>query len=69
VLAGGGVRGGIVYGKSDKQAAYPASDPVAPEDLVATAYHLLGVPEGQVLPDLQGRPQFVRPGTAIKSLF
>lgn len=68
VLAGGGIRGGTVYGKSDKQAAFPASDPVAPQDLIATAYHLLGVPEGQVLPDLQGRPQFVRPGRAIKAL-
>ena len=30
VLAGGGVKGGIVYGTSDKHAAYPAADPVAP---------------------------------------
>ncbi len=68
VLAGGGVRGGIVYGKSDKQAAFPASDPVAPVDLVATVYHLLGVPEHQTLPDMSGRPTFVRPGRAIGEL-
>ena len=68
VLAGGGVRGGTVYGKSDKFAAYPASNPVAPRDLVATVYHLLGVPADQTVPDLQGRPQFVRPGRSIPEL-
>ncbi|MSR66398.1 MAG: DUF1501 domain-containing protein [Pedosphaera sp.] len=68
VLAGGGARGGFVYGKSDKTAAFPAENPVAPQDLIATVYHLLGVPESQVLPDMNGRPQFVRPGRAITSL-
>ncbi len=68
VLAGGGVKGGFVYGKSDKDAAFPAENPVAPQDLVATAYHLLGVPEEQVLHDAAGRPQFVRPGRAISDL-
>ena len=68
VLAGGGVRGGTVYGKSDKHAAYPAADPVIPADLIATVYHLLGVPEHQTLPDLNGRPVFVRPGRLIGDL-
>ncbi|MCI0358150.1 MAG: DUF1501 domain-containing protein [Planctomycetaceae bacterium] len=68
VLAGGGVRGGYVHGKSDKHAAYPAADPVLPADLIATVYHLLGVAEHQTLPDLNGRPVFVRPGKAIEEL-
>lgn len=68
VLAGGGTAGGMVYGKSDRHAAYPSADPVAPLDLVATAYHLLGVPEEQTLPDVNGRPVFVRPGKAIDAL-
>ena len=68
VLAGGGVRGGIVYGKSDKHAAYPATDPVAPADLVATIYHALGVPEHQTLPDASGRPHFVRTGKLLPEL-
>lgn len=68
VFAGGGVKGGFVYGKSDKWAAYPEENPVAPVDLVATVYHLLGVPEGQVLEDQNRRPHFVRPGQAIKAL-
>jgi hypothetical protein len=68
VLAGGGVRGGQVYGSSDRYAAYPASHPVAPVDLVATAYHLLGVPEHLALPDAQGRPLVICPGTPIREL-
>lgn len=68
VLAGGGVRGGITYGKSDKHAAYPAADPVVPLDLVATVYHALGVPESQTMPDANSRPVFVRPGKSIPEL-
>jgi uncharacterized protein (DUF1501 family) len=68
VLAGGGVAGGQVYGGSDKLAAYPASDPVAPADLVATIYHLLGVPQDQALPDAQGRPHFIQSGRPLTRL-
>ena len=68
VLAGAGVKGGFAYGKSDKQAAFPAESPVAPRDLIATVYHLLGVPEEQMVMDSGGRPQFVRPGKAIGEL-
>ena len=68
VLAGGGVRGGQVYGSSDRQAAYPASNPVAPVDLVATVYHLLGVNPELTLRDMQGRPLVVCPGTPIQAL-
>jgi len=36
VLVGGGIKGGLVYGQSDKHAAYPALNPVSPADLIAT---------------------------------
>ncbi len=68
VLAGGGIRGGQVYGSSDRQAAYPASQRVAPVDMTATIYHLLGVPSDLVLGDPQGRPLVVCPGTPIHEL-
>jgi len=56
VLAGGGVPGGRVYGKSDKDAAYPLEKIVSPEDLAATLYHALGVdPELRVL-NAENRP-------------
>ena len=42
LFAGGGIRGGQVYGASDKIAAYPKDNPVSPEDFLATIYHALG---------------------------
>ena len=68
ILAGGGFRGGFVYGRSDKQAAFPAADPVEPRDLIATVYHALGVEANRTLADASGRPQFIRPGKAILDL-
>lgn len=68
VLAGGGIAGGQVYGASDRYAAYPAADATAPVDLVATIYHLLGVPAEQALPDAQSRPLVVCPGSPIRPL-
>ena len=56
LLAGAGIRGGTVYGASDKDAAYPSERPVSPEDLAATIYHALGVDPDLRLPDAQGRP-------------
>ena len=68
VLAGGGIRGGQVYGRSDRFAAYPAADPVRPVDLVATVYEALGVDPHLTLPDRQGRPLVVCPGTPLGAL-
>ncbi|MCY2973284.1 MAG: DUF1501 domain-containing protein [Planctomycetota bacterium] len=43
MVAGGGVKGGLVYGSSDATASEPDSYPVSPEDLATTMYHLLGI--------------------------
>jgi hypothetical protein len=56
VLAGAGVRGGMVHGSSDRWAAYPARDPVTPSDLAATVYHALGIDPAQEIRDPLGRP-------------
>ncbi len=56
LLAGGGVQAGLVFGETDKQAAYPKSHPVSPADLVATVYHLLGVDPHLTVLDRTGRP-------------
>ena len=70
VLAGAGVRGGIVYGRSDKDAAYPAEHPVSPEDLAATLFHALGIDPGLRIQDPQGRPvPLVDGGTPLLGLF
>lgn len=65
VLAGAGIRGGIVHGSSDKIGAYPVSNPVSPLDLVATIYHLLGVSPDLTLQDRQGRPHPICAGELV----
>ena len=56
VVAGAGIRGGTVFGTSDKDAAHPIDHPVSPESLAATIYHALGISPDLRLPDPQGRP-------------
>jgi len=56
LVAGGGVRGGIVYGKTDKQAGYPTDRPISPADLSATVFHALGIDPDLRIMDSQGRP-------------
>ncbi|MFN5529364.1 MAG: DUF1501 domain-containing protein [Planctomycetaceae bacterium] len=69
-LAGGGIPGGRVYGKSDKDAAYPLEKVVGPEDLAATLYHALGVdPELRVL-NAENRPtHLVEGGSPVLGLW
>ena len=70
VVAGGGIVGGRVYGKSDKEAAYPIENPVSPEDLAATIYHALGIsPELRVL-NSENRPtKIVDDGQPVTALW
>ena len=70
VLAGAGIPGGTVYGRSDKDAAYPSDSPVSPEDLAATIYETLGIDPALRLPDVQGRPTpIVKGGTPVRTIF
>ncbi|HLJ97039.1 MAG TPA: DUF1501 domain-containing protein [Gemmataceae bacterium] len=69
VLAGGGVRGGIAYGASDKMGAYPASDPVTPGDLAATLFWAFGLDTATEIHDLTGRPYRLAEGQPIRKLF
>ncbi|HJT78695.1 MAG TPA: DUF1501 domain-containing protein, partial [Gemmataceae bacterium] len=55
-LAGGGVRGGQVYGASDSHGAQPKENRVQPQDLTATILHCLGYePDSQIV-NREGRP-------------
>jgi hypothetical protein len=69
VFAGGGIRGGQVYGRSDAQAAYPAENPVSPADITATIYHSLGIPPDLILHDREERPIRLTEGNPIVPLF
>jgi hypothetical protein len=68
VLAGGGIAGGVCLGATDAIAAYPTRDPHDPSDLVATAYHLLGVPPDTIIHDQLGRPHALIHGRVIGGL-
>jgi len=65
LLAGGGVKGGYVYGASDKHAMYPDDKPVTLGDLSATMYHLLGIDPATEVHDTQDRPLPIATGEPI----
>jgi hypothetical protein len=70
VLAGAGISGGLLYGRSDKDAAYPIDRPVSPEDLACTIYHALGIDPHGFIPDRQGRPvSLIEGGQFLQELF
>lgn len=64
-MAGGGVPGGVVVGASDKQGAYPAENPQRPENMGATIYHALGIPETAAWKDEVDRPNHIYYGDPI----
>lgn len=59
MLAGGGVQGGQVVGRSDARAEHPIERPLKPSDLLATVYALLGIDPHQTFPDHAGRPRAI----------
>jgi hypothetical protein len=69
LLAGGGVKKGFVYGASDKAGAYPAEDPVRPDDLSATIFHALGVAPDAEMRTAADRPVVVAEGKPITEIF
>jgi hypothetical protein len=68
VMAGGGVRGGQVYGSSDRTAAFPSTNPVSPADIAATIFHCLGIDPRAHVTDQQGRPLVVSAGNPLHAL-
>jgi uncharacterized protein DUF1501 len=69
VMAGGGVKGGQVYGASDALAADPAKNALCVEDYAHTLYHLIGIDARKNLMSPGNRPQqIVMNGNAVKGL-
>lgn len=68
LLAGGGIKPGVIYGESDKHAAYPVSDPVSPQDFATTILHAMGVPTTGTLPDRENRPHHICSGKVLHDL-
>lgn len=68
-FAGGGVKGGRAIGASDRMGAYPALDPQQPENMGATIYRVLGLPDTIAWKDSLDRPHQVYQGEPIRGLF
>jgi hypothetical protein len=69
VLAGGGIAGGQVYGSSDREGGYPASDPVDAGHLAATVFHLTGINTQGTFTDRLGRELTVTEAEPLYRLF
>jgi hypothetical protein len=68
VLFGGGIKGGTVFGATDKFAAEPADRPTSPADLAATIYHQLGVDPTTEIHDRLNRPLTLCDGKVIDAI-
>ena len=69
LLAGGGVKRGFIYGASDKNGAYPAENPVRPDDLAATMFHALGIDPHTQVYGAGNRPVQIADGNPVMGLF
>jgi hypothetical protein len=67
-MAGAGIRGGQVIGASDKNGAYPATDPIHGGDLTATIFHLLGIDPDGMFKDKADRPHHITKGEPIVAM-
>ena len=67
-LAGGGIRGGVVHGASDRMGGHPKDGRVEPQDLWATVLDRMGIEPETEFRDPQGRPFPISRGRVIEPL-
>ena len=69
MLAGGGIKRGLIYGSTDATASEPDENPVTIEDLMTTVYHQLGINADKELMAPGGRPiEIVDGGNVVKDI-
>ena len=70
MMAGGGIQGGQVYGKSDAKGVSVAENPVTPQDFNATIAYAMGIKPNLKIMSRIGRPfALSNEGEPIKALF
>ncbi len=69
LFAGGGIRGGTIYGASDDQGGYPVEHATSPHAIAATVLHAMGVPENTTLQDRASRPHPLYADRPLTDLF
>jgi hypothetical protein len=67
-LAGGGIKGGLVHGASDRIGGHPRDGKVQPQDLAATIYYCLGHAPDSEIHDSLGRPIPISRGEVLRQL-
>ena len=69
VMAGGGLKKGVVLGNSDARAEFPKERPVSPQDVLATMYHKLGIDRAKTYMNEAERPvEILNYGTPIPEI-
>jgi hypothetical protein len=69
VLAGGGLKRGVVVGQSDARAEYPKERALSPQDVLATIYHRLGIRREKTYTNEAGRPiEILNVGNPIREI-
>lgn len=70
IMAGGGIRGGQVIGKTDDKGQAPTEAPYSPDDAAASFLHALGIDHKKEYHTPTGRPVMIsRNGNPIEELF
>ena len=69
LIAGAGVKGGQVYGKSDATGSTPLENPVHPRDILATVYHTLGIDPHTIVLNHLEQPRELVKGEPIAGIF
>ena len=69
LFAGGGIRGGQVYGSSDRLGEFPDDQPVSPADIAKTIYYAMGIDNLEAT-DRDGQPlNLLEEGEPLTALF
>ncbi len=69
VMAGAGVKRGVVYGKSDKTGSSQLENPVHPIELLASIYHSFGIHPETIVYNHLNQPRELVKAQAVTSLF
>jgi len=65
LIAGAGVKRGLIWGKSDKTASAPLENPVHPRELLATIYHSVGIDPGTIVLNHLNQPRELVQGEPV----
>ncbi len=68
VIAGAGIKRGLVYGKSDKTASAPVENPVHPRELLATIYHSVGIDPATMVLNHLNQPRELVQGEVVTGI-